>query len=107
MFDRFFGLGHDRVIRGNYKDGNISSMATTTTHSRKGSMTWSVDKGNLLTIVLNLVGSNSFGNTSNFTCGNSRVSDPVQERCFTMIYMSKDSNHRRPGGSCCFGHKFS
>ena len=67
MTDSFHCLRHNSIIGCNNKYYDISNLCTPCTHCGKGSMTWSVKKGNLFAIHLNSISTYMLSYSSKFT----------------------------------------
>ena len=57
-------------------------------------MTGSVEEGYSLFLHLNLISSDMLCDSTSLRGCNVRVSDSVEKRCFTVVYMSHNYNHR-------------
>ena len=69
MTNCFFGLRHDIIIRGNYNNCNIRYLSTTSTHRRKGFVTWRIQECYFLFILKYYrICSDMLGYTSRFSC---------------------------------------
>ncbi len=92
----FNGLWHDTVVCGNNQNGNISCQCTSGTHFGKGGMARGIQEGNALTVYVYTVCTNGLRNTTGFSGGNGCVTDGVQNRSFTMVNVTHNTDNRIP-----------
>ena len=91
----FDGLGHYAVICCNYKNSNVSYLRTTSTHCGERFVTGGVKEYDLFALVVNFVRTDVLGNTASFACSNVGFTDSVQQRGFTVVNVTHNSNYRR------------
>ena len=91
-----FGLGHDAVIGGHNQNHNVGCLRSTHTHSGERFVTWRIDEGNNIAVVVGLVGTNVLGNTARFASNNVGVTDGVEQLGLTVIDVTHDGDNRCP-----------
>ena len=94
MFNGFFGLRHHTIICCDHNNHNICDLCPSSTHRRKGFVTWGVDKGNATIWGFNMISTNMLGNAACFTCSHFGFTDIIKKRSFTMVNMPHNSHHR-------------
>ena len=95
MGDSLLSSRHYRVVCSNDDDGNIRYLSTTSTHSREGLVTRSVEEGNLTAILqLHIIGTDVLGDTSCLTGNHVRITDMVEQRGLTMVDMTHHRHNR-------------
>ena len=89
MVDGFFGLRHHVVI-GSYDDnGNIRRFGTAGTHGGKRLMTRSIEERYLTSVFQrHVISTDVLCNTTGFTGNNIRLTDIVEQRSFTVVYVT-------------------
>ena len=91
MVDRFNGLWHYAIICCNHDNRNVSQLCTSGSERSEQLMPWSINEGNLLSIIIYHRGTDRLRNPSGFTSCNARFSEVVQKRGLSMIYVSHHS----------------
>jgi hypothetical protein len=102
MGDTFLRLRHYAVVCGNDQHNDVGNASTTCSHFTKRRMPWSVNKGNCLAFVINLIGSNMLSNPACFASSYIRLTQPVDERRLTMVHMTKNRDDSRARLQCFF-----
>ena len=96
VVDGFLRLWHHVVVGSNDDDGDVGDLRTTSTHSREGFVTWSVEESNLTTILeLHVVSPDVLGDTTGFTGNHVGVADVVEERSLTVVNVTHHSDDGR------------
>ena len=95
MVDGLDGLRHDAVVSRNDDDRKVSHLRTTGTHRRKGLMARSIKECDTLSVrKLHIICSDMLGDTTGLTGNHISLSDIVEERSLTVVYVSHDSDYR-------------
>ena len=95
MRNTFDRLRHDAVIGRHNQYNDIGYGCTASPHLTEGGVTWSVNKCQLMTIVLDLISSDVLGNSTMFRCGDICGSQLVNECRFAVINVSENRDNRR------------
>src|SRR5699024_2333323 len=95
MVDRFNGLGHNTVIGSYYKHCDIRSIGASHSHSGEGLMSRGIQKCDLLSVNVYHISSDMLSDSSGLPVCYMSLTDAVQKRCFTMIYMTHNADYRR------------
>ena len=95
MVDRFDRLRHNTVISRNDQDSDIRHRGTAGPHRSKGRVSRRIQESNLLAAFLDLVSTDVLSNTTCFACCYARVTQGIQEGCFTMVNVSHDGDNWR------------
>ena len=95
VVDSFNRLRHNTVISRYDQDSDIRHRGTTGPHRSKGRVSRRIQESNLLAAFLDLVSTDVLSNTTCFTCCYARVTQGIQEGCFTMVNVSHDGYNWR------------
>jgi len=95
MINSFFSLRFHPFISGNYNDRYIGNIGTPSSHCRKSFMSRSIKESNFIFINLNLISSNMLSDTTCFTCHYIGIAYIIQNRSFTMVYMTHNGHNWR------------
>ena len=95
VVNSLFCLWHNSIISSYYYNNNISNTSSSSPHLSKCCMTRSINKGNRLIIIYNLICSYMLCNSSSFSCYYISLSNRIKKCCFTMVNMSHNSNYWR------------
>jgi len=95
MVNGFFSLRFHSFISSNNNDSYISYICPTCSHCRECFMSWSINEGNFIFINLNLISSNMLSDTTCFTCHYISIAYIIQNRSFTMVYMTHNGHNWR------------
>ena len=95
VVDSFNRLRHNTIISRHHQDSDIRHRGTTGPHRSKGRVSRSIQESNLLATFLDLVSTDVLSNTTCFTCSYARVTQGIQEGCFTMVNVSHDGYNWR------------
>ena len=95
MVDGLNGLRHNAIIRCDYKDRNIGRLGTTHTHCRECLMTRCIEECDLLSVVLNNIGTDVLCDTACLSGGYVCLADRIKKRSFTVIDMTHYADDRR------------
>jgi hypothetical protein len=77
VVNRFGGLRHDAVVGGNHQHNDIGDIRSARAHCCERGMPRRIDKGNLVAIVIDAVGSNVLRNPAGFASRDARLSNRV------------------------------
>src|SRR5690606_6991213 len=89
MTDCLTGLWHHLIVCCNYNNRYISYLSTSRTHGGKSLVTRGVQKCYFLSVFkFYIIGTNVLGNPSGFPGNYIGFSYVVQQRCFTVVYVS-------------------
>ena len=91
-FDR---LRHDAVVGRNHKDGDIRSLSAAGAHGCKRSVAGRVDEGDLLTVLLDLIGADMLRDAASLAGNDLGVADGVEQRCLAVVDVAHDGHDRR------------
>ena len=96
MVDSLDSLRHHIVVGSHNNDSHIGHLRTTGTHSGKRLVTRCIQERNLLAACeSNVISTNMLGYTTRFTSNDIGITNIVEQRSFTMVNVSHDSNNRR------------
>ena len=95
MVDRFYRLRHHTVIGSNNQNGNICRACATHTHSRKRLVSRCIQEGNLLPVHLYHIGADMLCDSSGLSVDHIGVTDCIQKRGFSVVYVTHDTDYRR------------
>ena len=95
MADGLDCLRHYTIISSNYQDSYIGYLCSSCTHSRKCFVTRCIEEYDLLAVDLDLGSTDVLCDSSGFSGGNVRVTDSIEQRSLTMVYMAHYCNDRR------------
>ena len=93
MRDGLLGSRHHTVIGCDDDDGDIRHLRTTSTHGSEGLMTRSIQECDESSILqLYVVSTDVLGNATSLTFNHIGVTDVIQQRRLTMVYVSHHGN---------------
>jgi hypothetical protein len=78
-----------------HQDRDVGGLRTTGTHRRKGRVTGRVDEGDLLAVLLDLIGADMLGDAARFSGDDIGLADGIQERGLAVVDMAHDRHDRR------------
>ena len=106
MFDRFKSLGHYTVVGGYDQHCNVGNLRTACTHLGKSCMTGSVDKCEQMTVFFDLIRTDALCNTTGFGVNHAGAAYSVEQRSFSVVYMTENCNYRGTKHRVFLGHIF-
>ncbi len=95
VVDRFDRLRHDAVVSGNHEDRDIGGLRTACTHRREGGVAGGVDEGDLLAVMLDLIGTDMLRDAAGFAADHVGIADGVEQRGLAVVDMAHDGDDRR------------
>lgn len=95
MVDRFDRLRHHAVVGCDDQDRNVGRLRTTGTHCREGGVAGRIDEGDLLTVLLHLIGADMLGDATGFAGDYVGMTDGVEQRGLAVVDMAHDGNDGR------------
>ena len=87
-------LRHYSIVSSNNKYNDVSYLCSASSHRSERCMARSVEKNEVPIGRFNIICSNVLCNISSFGIHYIGVTNRVEERCFTMVYMPHNSNNR-------------
>ena len=97
MVDGFYGLRHDAVIGGNHKNDQIGNLCPAGAHLGKRFMARGIQKNDLAFIRIDIVSADMLRDSAGFILRNFGFTNDVKKRCFAVIHVTHDGDHRGPG----------
>ena len=95
MVDSLLGLRHDVIVGCHNDDGNIRHLGTTGTHGGKCFVTRRIKERNLTSVFQrHVISTDVLRNTARFTGNHIRLTDIVEQRCLTMVYVTHHGYNR-------------
>ena len=82
------------VICGNNENRDICGLGTAKTHCCESLMSRSIKECDLLTFDIDNISTDMLGDTASFPCCYMCITDCVQNRCFTMVNMTHNTDNR-------------
>ena len=95
MVDRFHGLRHDAVIRGDDQDHDVGDLRAARAHGSKGLVAGGVEKGHHAARRLDVIGADMLRDPARLPRRHLRAPDIVEERGLAVIDVSHHGHHRR------------
>ena len=95
VIDGLDGLRHDAVIGGHHQNHDVGDAGAARAHGGEGGVAGRVDEGDLLTVLLDLVGADVLGDAAGLAGHDIGVADGVEQRCLAVVDMAHDGDHRR------------
>ena len=91
VVDSLDSLWHDRIVGSHNDNRNIRHLRTAGTHGSKRLVTRSIEESDVLTILqLHVIRTNVLGDTTCLTSNHVGITDMVEERCLTVVYVTHD-----------------
>ena len=78
VVDGFNGLRHDSIIGCHHKNDDVGDLSTTRAHLGEGRVTRSIDEGDELTFVVDLIGRGMLGDSAGLASGHIRAPNGVE-----------------------------
>ena len=97
VVDSFNGLRHNAVICCYDKHCNIRNLGTSGAHGRESFMTRGIQECNLVSLVANLVSTDTLGNAAGFVHGHIGLAQSIQQGGLAVVYVAHNGNHCRSG----------
>ena len=95
VLNRFFCLRHDAIICRNNEDDDICRFCSACTHGGEGRVSRRIEEGNHPLICFHVISTNVLSNATRFSNSNARTSNVVQQRRFTVVYVTHYRHNRR------------
>ena len=92
VVDRFFGLGHDAVIRGDDQDHDVGQLGAAGAHGGERLVARRVDEGDSLAAAFDLVGADVLGDVSFLFGDDGGFPQVVKEGGFPVVHMGDNGN---------------
>ena len=96
MVDGFDSLRHNTIISRHHQNSDIGDVSTPRTHFSKGGVSWRIQEGNQVVIIVHLVGTDFLGDPPGFVFRNVGVPQLIQQGRLTMVNVSHNGNYWRP-----------
>ncbi len=96
MVDRLDRLRHHAVIGRDDEDGDVRRLGAAGAHGRKGRVAGRVDEGDLLAVLLDLVGTDVLRDAACLAGNHVGVADGVEQRRLAVVDVTHDRHDRRP-----------
>ena len=97
VLDGLFGLGHHAVVRSHHQNHNVSGLGTTGTHGRESLVTGGIEERHHATRSFHMVGTDVLRDAASLTRGHFGTADVIQQRCFAVVNVPHDRDHRGTG----------
>src|SRR5690606_5131267 len=101
VVDRLHRLRHHTVVGRDHDHGGVGGLRTTGTHGGERLVTRGVDEGDqplfAVDLRLDLVGTDVLGDATGLGLTDLRLPDGVQQPGLTVVDVTHDGHHRRPG----------
>ena len=94
--DRFGGLRHDAVVRGDDEHRDVGDVGPAGPHFGERFVARRVNEGDLAIVGGDLVGPNVLGDPAGFTRGDVDAHQTVQQRRFAVVDVAQERHDRRP-----------
>ncbi len=95
VIDRLDGLRHDAVIGGHDQHDDIGDPRAARSHGGEGGVAGGVDEGDLLAVLLDLVGADMLGDAAGLAGDHIGLADGVEQRRLAVVDMAHDGDDRR------------
>ena len=96
VIDRLDGLRHDAVVGGDDQDDDVGDLGAAGAHRREGGVAGRVDEGDLLAVLLDLVGADMLGDAAGLAGDDVGLADGVEKRRLAVVDVAHDGDDRRP-----------
>ena len=96
MVDRLHRLRHHAVVGRHHQHRDVGRLGAAGTHRREGGVAGRVDEGDLLAVLLDLIGADMLGDAASLAGDDIGVADGVEQRGLAVIDVAHDGDHRRP-----------
>ena len=96
VVDRLDRLRHDAVVGRDHQDGDVGRLRAAGAHRREGGVAGRVDEGDLLAVLLDLIGADMLGDAAGLAGHHIGVADGVEQRGLAVVDVAHDGDHRRP-----------
>ena len=93
--DGLYCLRHYTVISSYYEYRYICDLRASRTHGRECFVTRCIKEDDLLAVDLDLGSTDVLCDTAGLACSNISITDSIEERCLTMVYVAHYSDNRR------------
>ena len=103
MADRFFGLRHDAVIRGDNEHDDIRDVRAARAHGGEGGVARGVEEGDFVSAMLDRIRTDVLGDAARFPRGDAGFADKIHERSFAVVDVAHESDDGRTGFEFLFG----
>ena len=91
--DGLLGLRHDVVVGSDDDDGDVGDLGASGTHGGEGFVARGVEEGDFAAVVeRHVVGTDVLRDAAGLACNDVRLADVVEERRFTVVYVTHDGD---------------
>ena len=94
--DRFLGLRHDAVVRGDDENGDVGHLRSPRTHGRERLVAGCVEEGDLPPAHVGLVGADVLRDPACLGLDHGGLANRVQQRRLAVVDVTHDRDDRRP-----------
>ena len=98
MLKSFVRLRHKAVVGGDHQNCDVGDIGTAGAHLGEGCVAGRVEESDLTVRVFDLISTDVLGNTTGFTGGDVGLADGVEERGFTVVNVTENTNDGRTRG---------
>ena len=95
VIDRLDGLRHDAVVGGDHQDDDVGDLGAAGAHGGEGGVAGRVDEGDLLAVVLDLIGADVLGDAAGLAGDDVGLADGVEQRGLAVVDVAHDGDDRR------------
>ena len=95
VINRFDRLRHNAVVGGNDQHNDVGDIRAARAHRGERGVAWSIDKRNLVAIVIDTVRADVLRDPAGFASCDARLPNRIQQTGFTMIDVPHESDNRR------------
>ena len=95
VIDRLDGLRHDAVVGGDHQNDDVGDAGAARAHGGEGGVAGRVDEGDLLAVVVDLIGADVLGDAAGFAGHDIGMADGVEQRGLAVVDVAHDGDHGR------------
>ena len=95
VFDRLDRLRHDAVIGGDDEDDDVGDVGAAGAHVGENRVARSVEEGDFLIVVDDLIGTDVLGDATRFAGGDLGLAEEVEDRGFAVVHVAHDRDDGR------------
>jgi hypothetical protein len=92
--DRLDGLGHHAVVGRDHEHDDVGDLSTAGAHLGERRVAGRVDEGDLLAVLLDLIGTDVLGDSTRFTGDHVRVANTVEQSRLTVVDVTHHGDDR-------------